>query len=412
MRRVVITGVGAVSPVGNDADSTWSSIRDSVCGIAPITLFDTEDFPIRYAAEVKDYVPSEHFRPLDLKKLSRAAQFGIIASQEAFSDSGLEGSGYDSSRFSVFFGSGAGGGIPAEEYAALSEKGADGISKLMIPRGLINMIAANVAIRLGAHGSCLPVVTACSTGTDCIGMAYRDILHGYSDISAAGGAEAGISSIGLAGFNAIGALAKGGDPGRLSIPFDLERTGFVMGEGAGCLILEEMEHARKRNAHIYAEITGYGSSCDAYNLTAPDPSMKHGSRAMLAALAEAGAAPEDISYINAHGTGTKLNDSYETAMIKNVFGEYSRSIPVSSTKSMTGHLLGASGAVETVIICKAMENGIVPPTAGYSVSDPLCDLDYVTDGARQAEIRYAMNNSLGFGGHNAVLILKNTDLKG
>lgn len=407
MRRVVITGVGAVSPVGNDADSTWRSIRASVCGIDRITQFDTDGFPIKYAAEIKGYVPSDHFRPLDLKKLSRAAQFGIISAAEAYKDSGLGRSSYDSSRFSVFFGSGAGGGIPAEDYAALNEKGADGISKLMIPKGLINMIAANVAIRLGAHGSCLPVVTACSTGTDCIGMAYRDILHGYSDISAAGGAEAGISPIGLAGFNAIGALARGDDPARLSIPYDLERTGFVMGEGAGCLILEEYEHAVKRNAHIYAEITGYGSSCDAYNLTAPDPSMIYGSAAMHDAMEQSGITPADISYINAHGTGTKLNDSYETAMIKNVFGEYSRSIPVSSTKSMTGHLLGASGAVETVVICKAIEDGHLPPTAGYRTPDPSCDLDYVTDGARPQTIKYAMNNSLGFGGHNAVLILKN-----
>lgn len=406
MRRVVITGIGAITPLGNDADSTWKGIREGVCGINRITQFDISDYPIHYAAEVKNYEPRDYFKPLEVKKISRVTQFGIISALEAYKDAGLSEDDIDHDRFSVTFGSGYGGGIEAEEYEKLETKGANAVSRLMIPKNLINMIAANVAIRLKAHGSCTPVVTACSTGTDCIGLAYRQIKYGLSDIVAAGSSESAIKPVCIAGFNVLGTLAKGDNPERLSIPFDLERKGFVMGEGAGCLILEELEHAQKRNAHIYGEIVGYGSTCDAFSLTAPDPGVTQAVRAIKMAMEEAGITKEQISYINAHGTGTKLNDKVETALLKSAFGETIRNIPVSSTKSMTGHLLGASGSVEAVILCKAIEGGFIPPTIGYEVPDPDCDLDYVVGKGRNSDIQYALSNSLGFGGHNAVIIIK------
>lgn len=405
MKRVVITGLGAITPVGNSVNKMWQSIRNGVSGIDKITLFDTSNFPVKYAAEVKDYLAGDYFKKLEIKKMARVTQFAVISAQQAYNDANLENANIDRERFSVFFGSGAGGGVEVNDYTNICGGEYKAVSKMMIPKGLINMVPANIAIKLKAYGTCIPIVTACSTGTDCIGMGYRDILQGYSDVVVAGGAEAYITPVGLSGFNVLGAIANGSNPDRLSIPFDKERNGFVMGEGAGAVILEELEHAKKRNAKIYGEILGYATSCDAYSLVAPDISMKQGARAIKTALENSNLSPDKIDYFNAHGTGTKMNDSYETKIIKEVFGEYSGKLPISSTKSMTGHLLGASGAVEAVIICKAMEDSYIPPTIGYSVPDEECDLDYVPCIGRSANIDYAVSNSLGFGGHNSALVL-------
>lgn len=406
MRRVVVTGMGAVTPVGNTVDQMWVSVLNNKCGIEPITHFDTKECEIKMAAEVKNFEAGHCLRPLEIKKMDLFSQFAVVASMEAYLDSGLDNEDFNHEMFSVFFGSGFGGGTISTEYYKIIEEGYKAVSKMTIPSNLINMAAANIAIKLKALGTCVSVVTACASGTDCVGRAYREIKDGYSDIVLAGASEAAIIPVYIAGFYAIGALSKSTDPTRASIPFDKERGGFVMGEGAGSLVLEEYTHAKKRNAKIYAEIVGYGSTCDAHSLTAPDFSLAQGSRAMRYAMNEAGIASDKVSYINAHGTATKYNDEYETNIIKNVFAEHSANIAVSSTKSFMGHLLGAAGAVEAIIAIKALNDSYIPPTIGYQVPDESCDLDYVVNAGRKKKMEYAMSNSLGFGGHNSVLIFK------
>lgn len=405
MRRVVITGMGAVTPIGNKVDDMWKSLIENSGGIGPITRFDTSNCDVKLAAEVKDLDVGEYLKPIEIKKMDRFSQFAVVSALDAYNDSGLQDEEIDRERFSVIYSSGMGGSTLCDEYNNIQREGYESVSKMTIPMNLINMPAANIAIKLKAYGTCEGIATACASGTDSIGKAFQDIKNGYSDVVLAGATDAPIIPVFMGGFLSIGALSKATDPKRASIPFDKERSGFVMGEGAGSLILEEYEHARKRNAKIYAEVLGYGATCDGHSLTAPDFSLKQGTRAMQKAFDEAGIEAADISYINAHGTSTKYNDQYETQIIKNVFGDHSKDIPVSSTKSFTGHLLGAAGAIEAIISAKALKESYIPPTIGYQVADEECDLDYVVNNGRKKELKYVLSNSLGFGGHNAVIIL-------
>lgn len=406
MRRVVITGMGVISPIGNNVDDMWNSVRSGVCGIDKISLFDTSNCDIKVAAEVKEFQPRTYLNPLEQKKMDRFSQMAVLASYEAYKDSKLESIKFNNNRFSVILGSVFGGSTIGPEYAKIFSDGYNSVSKKTIPFNLLNMPAANVAIELKAHNTCAAINTACASGTDCIGQAFRDIRHGYTDISIAGATEASINPIIIAGFAALGVMSKSNDIYRASIPFDSERSGFVMGEGAGALMLEEYEHAKARDAKIYGELVAYRSTCDAYSLTSPDLSLKQGIRAINEALDEASIGPTDIGYINAHGTSTKLNDYYETALIKNVFGDHCHQLAISSTKAMTGHMLGAAGAVEAIICAKALQDGFIPATINYKSIDPECDLDYVPNTGRKCQLEYVLSNSVGFGGHNSVLILK------
>ena len=406
-RRVVVTGLGAVTPIGNTAASMWESVKAGQCGIDFITAYDTEGHKVKIAGEVKDLNIEEWMDKRLSKKMDRFSQFAIIASKEAFADSGLDCEKIDTTRFGVIISSGIGGlGTIEREHTKLMEKGIDRISPFFVPMNIANMAAGNVAIELGARGMCSCIVTACASGTNAIGDAFRHIRDGYAEIMAAGGAEAAVTRLGIGGFAAMRALNESNDPARASIPFDKERSGFVMGEGAGVLILEEYEHAAARGAKIYGEVVGYGATCDAYHMTAPCPDGDGGARAMIQAMEDAGITPDMVDYINAHGTSTPMNDSCETAAIKTAFGEYAYKVAVSSTKSMTGHLLGASGAVEAVITIKALEDGFIPATIHYQVPDENCDLDIVPNVGRERKLRYALSNSLGFGGHNATLAFK------
>lgn len=405
MRRVVITGMGAISPIGNDVPAMWESIHNGRCGIDNITLFDASGFDVKVAAEVKNFNPGKYIKPLEQKKMDRFSQMAVLAGHESYNDAGLGDIDFDRERFSVMMGAGLAGTFGTESEKLLRE-GYNAVPKMAIPINLNNMAAANVAIHLKAYGTCVSVATACATGTDCIGQAFRNIRHGYSDIILAGGSEASINPLIIAGFASVGALTHSGNPERASIPFDAERSGFVMGEGAGALILEDYEHAKSRNARIHGELVAYGTSCDAYSLTAPDLSLVQGSRAIQDAIKEALIEKGKIDYINAHGTSTKLNDRYETAIIKKVFGNHSNKLAVSSTKSMTGHLLGAAGAIESIICIKALQEGFIPPTVNYQMSDEECDLDCVKNVGREKQMEYALTNSLGFGGHNSVLIFR------
>lgn len=411
-RRVVITGMGAVTPVGNDVNELWASVCKGKSGISEITQFDVSNCDVKLAAEVKNFNPEKYIKNIEQKKMDRFSQMAVVASCEAYLEAGLQNAEFNHERFSVVFGCSMGGGTIGPEYVKILKQGYNAVSKMTIPINMANMASANIAIKLKAHGSCTPVITACSTGTDCIGKAFREIRDGYSDIVATGAAEAPINPTVMAGFASIGALTTNQNIRRASIPFDGERSGFVMGEGAGALILEEYYHAKERNAKILGEVVAYGSTCDAYSLTSPDFTLKMGSRAIREAIREAEISETNIDYINAHGTSTKLNDRYETEVIKNVFGEYSKKIAISSTKSMLGHSLGASGAIETIICAKAIETEYVPPTINYCVPDEKCDLNYTPNIGIEKKIRYALNNSLGFGGHNAVLILKKCEEEG
>ena len=406
-RRVVITGLGAITPVGNNVQEFWKGIKEGKCGIDEITLFDTTNFKVKLAAEVKGYNPEEYFDRRAAKRLDRFSQFAIVAAKEAWNDSKLDKEKEDMERVGVILGSGIGGLATMEEdISNLIQKGPDRVSPMFIPMTICNMAAGNVAIELGAKGESISMVTACASGTHCIGESFRMIKNGYQDIVLAGGTEASITPVGVAGFTNIKALSQATDKNRASIPFDKERSGFVMGEGAGIVILEELEHAKKRRAKIYAEIVGYGATSDAYHITSPAPGGEGGARAMKVAMEEAGVKPEDITYINAHGTSTHLNDSCETSAIKSAFGEASKKVMVSSTKGHIGHLLGAAGGVEAVICAKAVEEGFVPATINYKVPDEECDLDIVPNEGRKVDVKYAMSNSLGFGGHNATILLK------
>ena len=406
-RRVVITGLGAITPIGNNAEEFWKGIKEGKCGIDEITHFDTTNYKVKLAGEVKEYDPEEYFDKRNTKRLDRYSQFAIVASKEAWNDSKLDKETENMERVGVILGSGIGGLETIErESSNLFAKGPDRVSPMFIPMSIVNMAAGNVSIELGAKGESISMVTACATGTHCIGESFRMIKYGYQDIVIAGGTEASITPMGVSGFTNIKALSQAADKNRASIPFDKERSGFVMGEGAGIVILEELEHALKRGAKIYAEVVGYGATSDAYHITSPAPGGEGGARAMKVAMEEAGVKPEEINYINAHGTSTHLNDSGETQAIKTALGEASKNVMVSSTKSHTGHLLGAAGGVEAIVCAKAIEEGFVPATINYKVPDEECDLDIVPNEGRKVDIKYAMSNSLGFGGHNACILLK------
>jgi 3-oxoacyl-[acyl-carrier-protein] synthase II len=408
--RVVVTGMGAITPIGNSAEEFFNNIQAGICGIDFIKAFDTEGFQVKLAAEVKDFDPKKYMDSKDARRMDRFSQFAVAAAKEAVEDSGINLDSINRDRFGVIVGSGIGSiGLIEKETKTLLEKGPKRINPLFIPMTITNMAAGNVAIQFGANGVCTNVVTACATGNNCIGEAFRSIKHGYADLILAGGTEGAITPLGVAGFSALTALSTSNDPTRASIPFDKERDGFVMGEGAGILLLEEYEHAKARGAKIYAEVVGYGTTGDAYHITAPSPEGEGGAKAMKLAMEEANVTAKDISYINAHGTSTPTNDRIETAAIKLAMGEAAYQVPISSTKSMIGHLLGAAGAVEAVICIKAMERSFIPPTIGLKVIDEDCDLDYVANVGRPAKLTYTMSNSLGFGGHNATLLFKNVE---
>ena len=406
-RRVVVTGVGAITPIGNTVDEMWEGIKNKRCGIDKISQFNAEGYKTSLAAEVKGYDPLEHFEAKQAKRLDRSSQFAIIAAREAFKDSNMNAENTDLEKVGVVVSSGIGGLKTIQEQCETNYiKGHNRVSPMFIPMAIANMPCGNIAIDLGIKGESMSIVTACSSSTHSIGEAYRMIKHGYEDAVIAGGTEASICEVGIAGFENMKALSNSEDKNRASIPFDKQRNGFVMGEGAGILVLEELEHAKKRGAKIYAEVIGYGASSDAYHITSPEPSGKGGAKAMERAIEDGKINPEDIDYINAHGTSTHLNDSTETIAIKSALGDASKNVLVSSTKGNTGHLLGAAGAVEAVICIKAMEEKIVPPTINYREKDEECDLDVVPNEPRKAELKVVMSNSLGFGGHNASFILK------
>lgn len=406
-RRVVITGIGAITPIGNNAEEFWKAIKEGKCGIEEITLFDTTNQKVKLAAEVKGYNPEDYFERKRINRMDRFSQFAVIASREAIKQSGITAENTDMEKLGVIVGSGIGGLKTIEEQVEnCYQKSPDKVSPMYIPMVISNMATGNVAIDIGAKGESFAVVTACASGTHSIGEAYRRIKHGYQEAVIAGGTEASITPTGIAGFANIKALNTTENKNRASIPFDKERNGFVMGEGAGVLVLEELEHAKKRNAKIYAEIVGYGASSDAYHITSPSPDGEGGARAMINAIQDAKIKPEDIDYINAHGTSTHMNDSCETLAIKKALGEASKRVMVSSTKGHTGHLLGAAGGVEAVACVKAVQEGFVPATINYKVPDEECDLDVVPNEGRKVNIKYAMSNSLGFGGHNTTIIIK------
>ncbi len=406
MRRVVVTGMGALTPVGNDVGTFWNNIISGVCGIGRITRFDTSEYKVKIAAEVKDFDPSVYMEKSEIRKTDLFAQFAIAAAAQAVEDSGIIGS-VEPDRLGVYFGSGTGGlETASNEIEKLLSSGPKKVSPFYIPMMIANIAAGHIAIRYNAQGPCIPIVTACATGTNSIGEAYRTIKHGYAEAIITGGAEAAITPIGLAGFTNCLALTTTEDITAASIPFDKRRSGFVMGEGAGALILEEYEHAIKRGAKIYAEIAGYGSTCDAYHVTAPNPEAVSSAKAIENAYKESGMTEQKGIYINAHGTSTPLNDKTETLAIKKALKENAYSALVSSTKSMTAHMLGAAGAVEAIVCILALQNQIVPPTIGLLEPDPECDLDYVPNKAREASISLALSSSLGFGGHNGCIAIK------
>ena len=410
IHRVVVTGMGAITPIGNCVEDFFDNVMAGKCGIDFINNFDTEAYHVKLAAQVKDFDPKNYMDVKEAKRMDRFSQLAVAAAKEAVSDSGINLENTNMERFGVIVGSGIGAIDDIEkETITLRDKGPRRVNPLFIPMTITNMAAGNIAIQFGAKGVCTNVVTACATGSHSIGEAFRSIKHGYSDIIVAGGTEGSITPLAVAGFQALTALSTSKDPLRASIPFDKERDGFVMGEGAGILVLEEYEHALSRGAKIYAEIVGYGATCDAYHITAPSPDGDGGARAMKLAMEEAGITPKEVSYINAHGTSTPTNDRVETLAVKLAMGEYAYQVPVSSTKSMIGHLLGASGAVEAIICVKAITNSFIPATIGLVVPDEECDLDYVPGVGRNAKVTYAMSNSLGFGGHNATLLFKNME---
>lgn len=407
-RRVVITGMGAVTPLGNTVAQSWDAVRAGTCGIGPITRYDTTGRKVTLAAEVKDWDAAELLGRQRAKHLARFAQFALIAAREAVEQAGLDTSAIDATRAGVIVSSGIGGVEETEKQTeSCLKRGFDRCSPFYIPSGISNMAAGEVAIEMGFKGMCTCPVTACAGGSNAVGDAFRHIRDGYAEVMLAGGTEAAITPLSIGGFTTMRALHTGDDPAAASIPFDARRSGFVMGEGAGMLLLEELEHAKARGAQIIAEVVGYGVTCDAHHITAPAPNGEGGARAMQQALDDAGGvAPEAVDYINAHGTSTQLNDRCETQAIKTVFGDHAYELAVSSTKSMTGHMLGAAGAVEAIFTALAVRDGYLPATIGYVEPDPECDLDCVPNEGREASVTYALSNSLGFGGHNACLLMK------
>ena len=406
-RRAVVTGIGAVTPLGNDAAQTWEGLKSGRSGIGPITLFDTENFKAKLAAEVHGFDPKEYMEVNEALRTDRYAQFAVAAAQQAAEESRIEGA-VEAERFAVLFGTGIGGITTFEkEHTKLLEKGARRVSPLFVPMMIGNMAAGLIAIRHGCQGPAMPAVTACASGSNAIGEALRLIRHGYADAVITGGAEAAICPSAVAGFANMQALSCAEDPEAASLPFDRRRSGFVMGEGAVALILEEYEHAKARGARIYGEVCGYGSTCDAYHITSPRPDADGGARAMMQAMREAGYTGQDTVYVNAHGTGTPMNDALETIVIKKALGEdAAKRALVSSTKSMTGHMLGAAGAVEAMACLFALNEGVIPPTIHLKEQDEACDLNCVPERAVSADITLALSNSLGFGGHNACLAFR------
>lgn len=407
MERVVVTGIGAVTPVGNNVDEFWNSIKSGKHGFGKITAFDTEGFKAHIAGEVKNFNPEEYIDKKEARRMDRYCQFAMAAAVQAVKDSGIDFDKSDRTRAGVIVGSGIGGLYTFEtEHTKLIEKGCGRVSPLFIPMMISNMAAGHISMQFNLNGTCYCPVSACATGSHAIGEAFRNIKHGYLDIAVCGGSEATITPMAVAGFSNMTALSTSENPDEASLPFDKRRNGFVMGEGGGIIVLESLSHAKARGARIYAEISGYGSTADAYHITSPDPEGKGAANAMLMAVNEAGMKPTDIDYINAHGTATPVNDKYETLAIKKAFGEHAKKLAISSTKSMTGHLLGAAGAVEAIVCVLAIKEGIIPPTINLTVPDEDCDLDYVPGKARKADIKTAISNSLGFGGHNASLLVK------
>lgn len=409
MKRVVITGMGVVSPVGNSIEAYWQNLTAGVCGVGPITRFDTSGLKVKVAAEVKDFDPAAFGMDVPTqRRMDRYTQFALAAARQAVEESGIVGT-IAPERLGVYVGSGIGGmSTFVEQSDRLKERGPARVSALFIPMMISNMAAGTIAMQFDAQGPCLPTVTACATSTHAVGEAYRAIAHGYADAVIAGGSEAAITPLAVAGFTSCMALTQETDPAKASLPFDARRAGFVMGEGAGILVLEEYERAMARGAAIYAEVCGYGNTCDAYHVTAPRPDGSGGARAMTLALEGAAwNAERDTLYINAHGTGTALNDKAETLAIKRALGEdAARRAMISSTKSMTGHMLGAAGAAELIASALALKNGVVPPTIGLEVPDPQCDLDYTPGVAKRAALTCALSLSLGFGGHNGAVALR------
>ena len=407
MKRVVITGMGLVSPIGNTVNASWNGILNNKCGIDNIKQFDCTDFKTKLDAEVKDFNFEEFFDAKTIKRTDRASLLAICSAREAMADSKIDENNTDFNRLGVFVSTGIGGFNTVEDqFNTCYEKGNKRVSPLFIPMGIVNMPAGNIAIDVGAKGESVSIVTACASSTHAIGEAYRTIKLGLEDAIIAGGTESAICKTSMAGFENMKALSSETDITRASIPFDKERNGFVMGEGAGVIILEELEHALKRNAKIYAEVIGYGATSDAYHITSPSPDGDGAKRAMERAIEDANIEAKDIDYINAHGTSTHLNDLTETVAIKSVFGENYQDVYVSSTKGNTGHLLGAAGVCEAIFCAKAIQEGVIPPTINYKVKDDECDLNLVVNDCKKADINIALSNSLGFGGHNASIILK------
>lgn len=407
MKRVVITGIGAVTPIGNTADDFIKNLKCGVNGIGPITNFDATQTGIHVAAQVKDFDPTLYMEKKEVKRMDMFSVYGIAAAVQAVEDSHININDIDADRFGVIVSSGIGGMKTIQDQVIrMNQKGPKRVAPFFVPMSIGNMAAGNIAIKVGAKGICTSVVTACASSTNAIGEAFRNIKHGYSDIILAGGAEATICEIGISGFASLTALSTSDDPNRASIPFDKERNGFVMGEGSGVLVLEELEHAKDRGANIYAEVVGYGSNCDAFHITSPNPDGSGAGKCMTLAMEEAGITASEVSYINAHGTSTPTNDGAETTAIKYAMKEYAKDIPISSTKSMVGHLLGAAGAIEAIACLSALRDNVIPPTIGLEETDETCDLDYVPTNSRKTEVEYALSNSLGFGGHNAVIAMK------
>lgn len=406
-RRVVITGIGAVTPIGNDAETTWGNLIKGVSGIGPLTRVNADEYPAKVAAELKEFNPEAFMDKREARKMDRFTQYAVAASTMAVKDANLDINSDNAHRIGVWIGSGIGGMETFEQqYETFLNRGYRRVSPFFVPMMIPDMATGQVSIMLGAKGFNSCTVTACATGTNSIGDAFKVIQRGDADAMITGGTEAPITKMSVAGFCANTALSTNTDPTKASRPFDKNRDGFVMGEGAGIVVLEELSHAQKRGAKIYAEIVGYGATGDAYHITAPAPEGEGGARAMKMALDDGELSPEDIGYINAHGTSTEYNDKFETAAIKQVFGEHAYKLAVSSTKSMTGHLLGAAGGIEAIFTILALKEGTLPPTINYETPDPECDLDYVPNEARKQSIKAAISNSLGFGGHNATIAFK------
>lgn len=405
-RRVVVTGMGAVTPIGNDVASFWNSVKEGKTGFGPITYFDTTDYKCKLAAEVKDFNAADFMDKKAARRMEPFCQYAVAAAKEAIGDAGLDMAKEDPYRAGCAVGSGIGSLQALErEHTKLEEKGPSRVAPLLVPLMISNMAAGNVSIAYNLKGKSINVVTACATGTNSIGEAFRTIQYGDADIMVAGGTESSITPIGIAGFSSLTALSTCEDPARCSIPFDKDRSGFVMGEGAGIVVLEELEHAKARGARIYAEVVGYGCSSDAFHITSPAEDGEGAAAAMLNAVKDAGASPEEITYINAHGTATHHNDLFETRAIKLAFGEHAKDIRINSTKSMVGHLLGAAGAVEFVACVKELQEGYIHRTVGLVESDGEMDLNYCKESYSE-DFTYALSNSLGFGGHNASILVK------